>query len=203
MGTSAITADSVAEIFRDATGIWCAPGSPYENTFGALAAIKHARTTGKAFLGTCGGFQHALMEFAQNVLLRLADHAELTPAAANPLIVKLSCSLVGTQGRVIVPEPGRFADILGVGESVEEFNCNYGVNDRLVEIFQGSALRFVAHDEAGKVRAFRLEGHPFFAGTLFSRKGGRWRVRCIRVSGLFSRRLTRRGETSGCLYGSC
>ena len=165
--TSSITAESIRSVFCDVTGIWCTPGSPYENPGGALLAIQHARTEKKAFLGTCGGFQHALMEFSQNVLLRDAEHQELTPEAKEPLIVKLSCSLIGAKGRVIATLPGRFSDILGAEESVEEFNCNYGVNSDLAGIFRGSDLEFVAHDELGQIRAFRLSRHPFFVGTLF------------------------------------
>src|SRR6218665_3964784 len=57
-------------------GIWCVPGSPYRNMDGALAAIRFARETKRPFLGTCGGFQHALVEFARNVGdISAADHA--------------------------------------------------------------------------------------------------------------------------------
>ncbi len=165
--TASITTESIQTLFRDKTGIWCTPGSPYTSTDGALLAINHARTEGLAFLGTCGGFQHALMEFARNVLLRDAQHEELTPTAKEPLITKLSCSLIGAQGKVIATSPTLFAGILGAEESLEEFNCNYGMNDRLAGIFEKSDLKFVAHDELGQVRAFRLNRHPFFVGTLF------------------------------------
>jgi len=165
--TASLTPGSIQTVLRDSTAIWCAPGSPYESTLGALLAIQHARTEKKAFLGTCGGFQHALMEFARHVLLRDAEHQELTPGAKNPLIVKLSCSLIGAKGKVIVTLSDRFSAILGAEESTEEFNCNYGLNSDLAAIFQGSALAFVAHDERGQVRAFRLCHHPFFVGTLF------------------------------------
>jgi CTP synthase (UTP-ammonia lyase) len=165
--TSTITAESIESVFGDVTGIWCTPGSPYENTAGALMAIQHARTNKKTFLGTCGGFQHALMEFSQNVLLRNAEHQELRPEAKAPLIVKLSCSLMGAKGRVIATMPERFSDLLGADESVEEFNCNYGVDRDLAGIFRGSDLEFVAHDDVGQIRAFRLSRHPFFVGTLF------------------------------------
>ena len=57
--------------------------------------------------------------------------------------------------------------MLGGPESIEEFHCNYGFNGDLTGLFKKSALRFVAHDEAGDLRAFRLDGHPFFVGTLF------------------------------------
>ena len=53
--SAAITAASAPVLFREATGIWCTPGSPYENTGGALRAIRLARTGPKTFLGTCGG----------------------------------------------------------------------------------------------------------------------------------------------------
>src|SRR5262245_36500629 len=43
-------------------GIWCVPGSPYADTAAALSAIRFARLQPRAFLGTCGGFQHALLE---------------------------------------------------------------------------------------------------------------------------------------------
>ena len=167
VGTARISPASVASLIGEATGVWCAPGSPYENTAGALLAIREARVTGKTFLGTCGGFQHALMEYAQNVLGGAAVHQELEPAATNPLIMKLSCSLVGAKGRIIATKPERFSGLLGGAESIEEFHCNYGFNGGLAGIFQGSDLEFVAHDETGQVRAFRLARHPFFVGTLF------------------------------------
>jgi CTP synthase (UTP-ammonia lyase) len=165
--TDKVTVESIPGIFRDVTGIWCVPATPYQSTSGALLAIRHARTERKAFLGTCGGFQHALMEFAGNVLRHEAANEELAPEAKNPLISRLSCPLVGATGRVIVTLPGRFLKILGASHSLEEFNCNFGVNPDLAGIFHGSGLEFVAHDEAGQARAFRLKGHPFFVGTLF------------------------------------
>ena len=167
VGTGSITHETLRDLFGGVAGIWCVPGSPYESTLGALLAIQYARMEKKAFLGTCGGFQHALMEFAQNVLLRTAEHQELEPNAKNPLIIKLSCSLMGATGKVIATAPELFSGILGADESMEEFNCNYGVNNSLEEIFRGSDLAFVAHDEFLQVRAFRLKQHPFFVGTLF------------------------------------
>ena len=132
-----------------------------------MRAIRDARERRKAFLGTCGGFQHALMEFARNVLGRGAEHQEMNPSATEPLIAKLACSLTGARERVIASPHHGFADILGSAESIEEFNCNYGLNAAHWEIFAGSDLVFVAHDAAGQVRAFQLAGHPFFVGTLF------------------------------------
>ena len=47
--------------------IWVVPGSPYDSAEGALAAVRTAREQRIPFLGTCGGFQYALMEYARNV----------------------------------------------------------------------------------------------------------------------------------------
>jgi CTP synthase (UTP-ammonia lyase) len=47
---------------------------------GALAAIRHARERRLPFLGTCAGFQHAVVEYARNVLGWLdADHGRFLP----------------------------------------------------------------------------------------------------------------------------
>src|SRR4051812_27760392 len=44
-------------------GLWCVPASPYRSMDGALRAIRFARERGGPFLGTCGGFQHVILEF--------------------------------------------------------------------------------------------------------------------------------------------
>src|SRR5205809_607084 len=77
-------------------GIWCVPGSPYRSMDGALRANRFARENGRPFLGTCGGFQHAIIESLRNVAgLKHADHAESNPDAKMPVIVRLACSLAG------------------------------------------------------------------------------------------------------------
>ena len=63
--------------------IWCVPGSPYESEAGALEAIRVARESGKPFLGTCGGCQHAILEYARNVLgYTDAGHSESHPGGS-------------------------------------------------------------------------------------------------------------------------
>lgn len=165
--TSDVSPANPAAVMGDAAAVWCTPGSPYASTAGALAAIRFAREQRRPFLGTCGGFQHALMEFAANVLGRSAVHQELETGADDALIVKLSCSLAGVKASVLAPAGGWYARLTGGAESIEEFNCNYGLSPTFEPAFAGSALEFVARDAAGQVRAFRLAGHPFFVGTLF------------------------------------
>ena len=74
--------------------VWVVPGSPYQHTEGALTAIRYARENSIPFLGTCGGFQHAILEYARNVMgWHDAAHAE-TDTEGRMVIASLSCSLV-------------------------------------------------------------------------------------------------------------
>jgi hypothetical protein len=92
---------NLAERLSVYDGMWCVPASPYANTRGALDAIRFARQTGCPFLGTCGGFQHALLEYAEAIWgVRDAAHAALDPQAPNPVIAPLVCSLVEQTGQV-------------------------------------------------------------------------------------------------------
>jgi CTP synthase (UTP-ammonia lyase) len=165
--TDVITSESVHDLFSRASGAWCVPGSPYASLSGALCAIRHAREKRIPFIGTCGGFQHALMEFAGSVLRLDAPHQELSPDAALPLIAKLSCSLVGTRAKVIAKTGSAYAHVMERLESEEEFNCSYGMAAGFENAFAGSDLEFVARDELGQVRVFWHRRHPFFVGTLF------------------------------------
>lgn len=150
-------------------GVWCVPGSPYANTPGVLAAVRFARESGRPFLGTCGGFQHAVLEYARNVLGHAAaDHAESSPDAAMPVISRLTCSLVEKGGEVFFAAGSRLRAIYGSDRAEEGYHCNYGVNPEYAELLAGpGGLRAVATDAAGEVRAVELSDHPFFVGTLY------------------------------------
>ena len=64
-------------LFSRYAGIWVTPGSPYKNLERTLWAIEYARANKVPCLGTCGGFQHMVLEYARNVLhYRDAQHAE-------------------------------------------------------------------------------------------------------------------------------
>ncbi|HWN94442.1 MAG TPA: hypothetical protein VNT99_05385 [Methylomirabilota bacterium] len=149
-------------------GVWCVPGSPYANPEGALWAIEWARTRNVPFLGTCGGFQHAVLEFVRHVLGRAqAAHAELEPGAAFPLIAPLACALVEKSERILPTGRGRFAQSYGASPRTEGFHCSFGLNPDYEALLKNSGLEVVARGEQGEVRAVELAGHPFFIGTLF------------------------------------
>lgn len=157
-----------AETLADFTGVWVTPGSPYVSMDGALAAARHARERNLPFLGTCGGFQHALIEFARDVAgITGADHAETNARAADPVVTALSCSLVDQTGGITFTPGSRMHAIFGGRPAHEGYHCNYGVNPAYRARLEAAGLRFTGFDAAGDIRAFELTGHRFFLGTLF------------------------------------
>jgi CTP synthase (UTP-ammonia lyase) len=135
---------------------------------GALAAIRVAREWRIPFLGTCGGFQHVVIEYARNVLGHTgADHAESNPAAALALVTPLACALVEARGRIRLAMDSLTAQACGCSEIEEEFNCRYGFNEQHRDMFANSVLRITGTDEHGAMRILELNGHPFFVATLF------------------------------------
>jgi CTP synthase (UTP-ammonia lyase) len=157
-----------AEQLAPYAGLWCVPASPYASTAGALAAIRWAREQRRPFLGTCGGFQHALIEYATAVWrLPHAAHAELEPDAPDPLIAPLACALVEQRGWVRLAPHSRIARAYGATDTVESYHCSYGLHPAHAGRLDDGPLRDTARDRAGEVRAVELDDHPFFVATLF------------------------------------
>jgi CTP synthase (UTP-ammonia lyase) len=149
-------------------GLWCVPASPYRSMEGALLAIQYAREHGHPFLGTCGGFQHAVIEYARNVLgWADAEHAETAPDAARAVVTPLACALVEATGTVRLRPESRIARAYGAESATEGYRCRYGLNPAFQAALVSGPLRAVAGDETGEVRAVELDDHPFFVATLF------------------------------------
>jgi CTP synthase (UTP-ammonia lyase) len=148
--------------------LWCVPASPYCSMDGALLAIRHARENDIPFVGTCGGFQHAIVEFARNMLgWRDADHAETSPGAARAVITPLACALVEATDTVRLRPGSRIAAAYGALQAVEGYHCRYGLNAQFQHALLAGPLRATAHDDSGEVRAVELDDHRFFVATLF------------------------------------
>jgi CTP synthase (UTP-ammonia lyase) len=148
--------------------VWLLPGSPYRSEAGALAAVRAAREHGIPFLGTCGGFQHALLEYAEAVWrVQAPAHAELDPEAPDPVIAPLTCSLVERTGTVHVAPGSQLHAIYRSAEAVEGYHCRYGLHPAYAARLADGPLRVAARDPAGDVRAVELDGHPFYVATLY------------------------------------
>lgn len=156
------------EALKEFDGIWLLPGSPYQDQDGALTAVRIARENGIPFLGTCAGFQHAMLEFARTVC-GLADvqHGETSPDADDLLIVPLACSLVDHEAAVQVTPGTRAAELLGVERSVERYHCSYGLAGSRMDLLREHGMVFSAYDDDGDPRIAELPDHPFYLATLF------------------------------------
>ncbi|TFY84191.1 hypothetical protein DYL59_30330 [Pseudomonas kairouanensis] len=160
--------DALPESLHGFDGFWCVPASPYRDSDGALRAIRFAREHKRPFLGTCGGFQHAVLEYARNVLgWADAEHGELAPNAKRAVITPLNCALVEATENVRLVPYTRAAEAYGGLDLNEGYRCRYGINPECLNALLQGDLIASGHDCTGDVRAVELLNHPFFVATLF------------------------------------
>ncbi|HEX9343417.1 MAG TPA: CTP synthase [Actinomycetota bacterium] len=119
-------------------------------------------------LGTCGGFQHMLIEFARKVAgIPDADHAEYNPDASRLLIGALACSLVGQTMTVTLVEGSVAQRAYGTASTTERYYCRFGLNPAYLPALQHAGLVVSGTDQDGEVRIMELPGQRFFVATLF------------------------------------
>ena len=165
--TDEIAANPQARLARYA-GLLIAPGSPYRSMEGALAAIRHAREHGVPLLGTCGGFQHMVVEYARHVLgITDADHEETNPSAANLAVTALACSLAGQDHPVNFVSGTRAAAVYRAARVVEPFFCSFGLSPNYRPLLEQHGLVVSGVGDDDEVRVLELLDHPFFLGTLY------------------------------------
>ncbi|MEL5570900.1 MULTISPECIES: CTP synthase C-terminal region-related (seleno)protein [Serratia] len=155
------------ETLQNFDAIWVVPGSPYRYDDGAFMAIRNARENDVPFLGSCGGFQYAIVEYARNVMgWHDAGHAE-TDSGGRLVIAPLSCSLVEKTGDIVFQPDTRVAQAYGSLNTHEGYHCNFGVNPEFVADLERFPLIISGHDSEGDVRAIELPGRRFYVATLF------------------------------------
>ncbi len=155
-------------ILKTYNGFWIAPGSPYKNMTGAMEVIKHCRNHNVPLLGTCGGYQHIVIEFARNVLLmKDAEHAEYDPYASNLVVNNLVCSLAGKTLEIILVEGSKTHQIYGGERIQEKYYCNFGLNPKYQLRLHEAGLETVGFDDDNESRIVEISSHKFFVGTLF------------------------------------
>lgn len=162
------TGDIDERVMNAFNGIWIAPGSPYKDMAKTVWLIQQARERMIPCFGTCGGFQHMVIEFARNVLgIHDAQHAEYDPYASKLIVSRLACSLAGKQMSISFAAGSRVATFYGTAASSEEYYCNFAVNPEYIHLLADSEFRIVGSDTEGDARVMEISSHPFFVGTLF------------------------------------
>ena len=158
--------------------LWASPGSPYTSMDGMLAGIEFARRRDWPFLGTCGGFQYAIIECARNVLgMKDADTAENNSGSKNIVIHPVACAMPGQAKGApklsgVVPEirirPGSYLETFyGTNVIREEFFCNFELNPEFEWCSIEGGFPIAARGPHGEVRAIESPTHRFFIATLF------------------------------------
>jgi CTP synthase (UTP-ammonia lyase) len=164
--TSVLKSDAAGALSRF-DGLFAGPGTP-EAVHGALEGIRYAREHDAVLVGTCGGFQHAVLKFAKNVAgIVGAAHQDYEPDADALVLTALTCSIAGTAMRVVI-EPGtRAHEVFQTSTTMEEYYCNYGINPKYEQTLLEHGLVISGRDEDGEPRILELPTKRFFMASLF------------------------------------
>ncbi len=176
--TPSLMAAGAEKTLENFDGLWASPGSPYKSFDGMLQGIEFARRRNWPFLGTCAGFQYALIEFSRNVLgIADADSAENNSGSKNIVIYPVACAVPGRNGNApklsgVIPEirlrPGSYLQrFYGKDTAEEEFFCNFEVNPDYEWATMEAGFPVVARGADGEIRAIESPTHRFFVATLF------------------------------------
>jgi CTP synthase (UTP-ammonia lyase) len=159
-------------------GLWASAGSPFKSFDGMLKGIEFARVHDRPFLGTCAGFQYALIECARNVLgVKDATTAEEDPKAKNIVIYPVACAvpnrasgapkLSGVVNQIRLRPGSYLASFYNKEVIEEEFFCNYELNPEFEWMAMEAGFPVVARGANEECRAIESPAHLFFIATLF------------------------------------
>jgi CTP synthase (UTP-ammonia lyase) len=156
------------QILKKYTGIWSAPGSPFKSLDGALYAITYARLNDIPHLGTCAGFQHAVIEIARNILgIEDAQHEEYDAQSSTLFVNKLVCSLAGKTMDVYLKSGTLAQKLYGLDETKENYYCNFGINHAFKPYLDHPQIAISGVDQDDEIRIIELPINKFFLISLF------------------------------------
>lgn len=168
-----IATDSIIDLHDDIVstynGFWIAPGSPYKSIDGVLKIIQYGRENRIPTIGTCGGFQHMVLEYARNVLhIKAAEHAEHNPNSSDLILTPLSCNLKGQKLSIeIISEKSKTYTAYNKITIQEKYYCNFGLNPIYLKEINAFGFKMVGTDIHKEARILELDNHPFYIATLF------------------------------------
>ena len=99
--------------------------------------------------------------------IRGADFEETAPASPTLVIIRLVCSLAGVGQDVFITPNTLVFKAYGKERVVEQFSCNYGLNEGYRSDMSREDLSIVGKDGNGNARIVELASHRFFVATLF------------------------------------
>lgn len=148
-------------------GVWLVPGSPYADDAAVLRALTTVRNERLPFLGTCGGMQYAVLEFAREVLGDAdATHAETAGDAGSNVVTALACSLQGEE-RLVTPVPGTRFDTMVDGPFVGMHFCSYAPSADAVARLQAAGVVVGATADDAGAEVLEFPDHPFYVTSMF------------------------------------
>jgi CTP synthase (UTP-ammonia lyase) len=149
-------------------GIWSAPGGPFKSLEGALTAIRYARERNIPHLGTCGGFQHTIIEIARNVLgITNAQHEEYESTSQLLIINRMACSLSGKTMAIKIEEKSQAFKCYKKAQAMEDYFCNFGINPNYRDKLEHTILKISGIDQDNEIRIMEIPKNDFFIATLF------------------------------------
>ncbi|SCY13989.1 CTP synthase C-terminal region-related (seleno)protein [Desulfoluna spongiiphila] len=156
------------QILKKYAGIWSAPGSPFKSFDGALYAITYARLNDIPHLGTCAGFQHAVIELARNILgIEEAQHEEYDSQSSSLFVNKLVCSLAGKSMDVYLKKNTLAHKLYGCNETKENYYCNFSINPEFKQHLAHPQIAVSGVDQDDEIRIIEIPSNNFFLITLF------------------------------------
>jgi CTP synthase (UTP-ammonia lyase) len=155
------------KLLKNYSGIWSAPGSPFKSLDGALYAITFARMNDIPHLGTCAGFQHAVIELARNLLgIGDAQHEEYDAESSTLFVNKLVCSIAGKTMDVYLKGGTLAHKLYGLDETKEDYYCNFGINPAFKNYLDHPQIAIAGVDQDDEIR-IEILSNKFFLITLF------------------------------------
>lgn len=155
------------EVLRQFDGIWGGAGD-VRALDGTIRGIRFARENNIPYIGTCAGFQYAILEFARNVLgIADATSAEFDPNALRLVLTPLTCNIAGKKMTVSLQSNTLAHRLYGSDTATEEYFCHFGLNPAYRGAIEDAGLKISGFDQDGEPRIFELPTHCFFLASLF------------------------------------